>query len=431
MLHLEKIQKHTLHCSDIIKFGSWNDIPFLATSASSAILTVLSLKQWLKETFNKLFNEVIPKSFWELNSLTVPELPSLLRSQKLEGNKSKIFLLIIIWCYLSEEICKLIFDCLNAGMKHWQTSELFCHADWIKMYVNCVMKYMIYAEKLVDSCICKESEEKNLLLNEAMFSLPVILSTSKLFEIVTDPETSRLLKDNFLRSCPNQVQRHHQCQIPFIISAPLLLCSVSNDLKIISLLDVFKVTYFIPMLQKFFKLESFTCFAKIIHSLLRKEIADEKLFLVALDKACQEGATTLKISTEDNPQSKYVLIVFVKVVSDFLQYSKTKVVTEKEILVMKMLYPAYKYRDGENTESKLKRIMEYKETPLLPHHFVMDMIQSQFKLQYDKWHYYYNLSNSSVVELGIPNLEKEEESSKQASISKKLRLRFSIKKERE
>ncbi len=197
--HLEKIENHTSHCSDIIKFGSCKDIPFLATSASSATLTVLSLKQWLKETFNKLLNEVIPKSFWELNSLPVPELPSLLRSQKLEGNESNVFLLVIVWCYLSEEICKLIFDCLNGGMKHWQISELFWHADWIKMYANCVMKYMIYAEKLVDSCICKESEEKNLLLNEAMCSLPVILSTSKLFEIVTDSETSRLLKDEFFK----------------------------------------------------------------------------------------------------------------------------------------------------------------------------------------------------------------------------------------
>ncbi len=70
-----------------------------------------------------------------------------------------------------------------------------------------------------------------------------------------------------------------------------MLCSVSNDLKIISLLDVFKVTHFIPMIRKFFKLESFTRFAKIIHSLLRKEIADDKLFVDALDKACQEGAT--------------------------------------------------------------------------------------------------------------------------------------------
>ena len=428
MPHLEQIKIDSFHCCDIIKYGSCRDIPFLATSTRDATLTSSSVNQWLNETSNNILNRVIPESFWKKLKLPVPELPLQLRTQNWVRDESQTFLLVIIWCYLSEEIRKMIFDCLKSGMHCWQTSELFWNEDWIKQYVGCVMQYFTYAEKLVDSSMCQESEENNLLLNQAMFSLPVIYNTSKLFEIVTDIETSRVVTDEFFKIILESISKKSSLPTPIGNVSSTLLCSVSKELNLISLLDVFKVTHFIPSLRKYFQVESFKHLAKVIHCLLHKEIPEDKLFNDALDKACKEATKSLKISTEENPKLKAHLIVFVKLVSDFLQFSKNEVVTEKEILVMKMLYPSYKCREGEDTESKLKRIIENKDAPLLPDDFVAEMIQSRFEFPHEKWRFYFNYG--MIHSLGGnqgPKVEKVKGKPK-ALIPEKPKIRFSLKK---
>ena len=428
MPHLKSINQDSFHCRDIIKYGSCRDIPFLATSTRDATLTSSSVNHWLHETSNNLINRVIPESFWKSLQLPVPELPLQLRTENWKRDESQTFLLVIIWCYLSEEIRKLIFDCMKSGMHSWETSEMFWDEDWIKMYAGCVMQYLTYAEKLVDSSMCQEPEENNLLLNQAMFTLPVIFSTSKLFEIVTDRGTNRKVTDEFFKILFESNPKRSSLPTPISNVSSTMLCSVPKEVNLISMLDVFKVTYFIPSLRKYFKVESFKHLAKVIHYLLRKEIRDDKLFNDALDKECQEATKSLKISTEENPKLKAHLIVFVKLVSDFIQFSEHEVVTEKEVLVMKMLYPSYKCREGEDTESKLKRIMENKDAPLLPDDFVAEMIQSRFKLPHVKWHFYYNFGmNHSLGGNQGPKVEKVKGKRKEL-IPAKPRLRFSLKK---
>lgn len=397
MVHLERTLPKSLSCSDIIKYCINNDIELLSNTLQDD-LDQNTISEWIDTTSSNILDNVIPDSFWNLYDLEKPTVPNKLNP---ESDCSGLpVLLLVLWCGLSEKIRDKILHCLESGSTRWQTNEIYNHVDWIKLYVDCICKHLNYAGHHLNSKSTGTSKQElclDHLITETMFVMAVVDSTSNLFEIISDPDDIEVVVGQFLKIITSTEGKIF-LENPKKLTKVSILSTIPENLDMISVLDFFKRTYFIPSFRNFFKIDCFTRLANTIHVLLVKEHISDDIFIQAVELAAKKCLTVLDIPTEQYPYACPILIVFVKLLCDFIQNSKHKIVTEKETMVMKLLYPAYNNRDGESTKSKLKRMLELKRPYFFGHVFALDMIKSRFKLPSDDWHYYSKKSPPALTD---------------------------------
>lgn len=429
MVHLERSLPKSLSCSDIIKYCINNDVELLSDTLQDD-LDQNTTAEWIATTSSNILDNVIPDSFWNLYDLEKPTVPDKLNPES-ECTGLPV-LLLVLWCGLSKKIRDKILHCLKNGSTRWQTNEIYNHLDWIKLYVDCICKHLYYAEHHLNSKSTGSSKQElclDHLITETIFVMAVVDSTSNLFEIITDPDDIEVVVGQFLKIITS-TDGKIVLENPEKLTKVSILSTIPENLEMISVLDFFKRTYFIPSFRHFFKIDCFTRLANMIHVLLIKEHTSDDILIQAVELAAKKCLTELDIP-EQFPHACPILIVFVKLLCDFIQNSKHKIVTEKETMIMKLLYPAYKNRDGESTKSKLKRILELKNPHIFSFVFALDMIHTRFKLSIDNWHHYLGQNPLALTDnheiksedktTSIPNAKtsRKNNSASKESVSKK------------
>ncbi len=380
MPHLEKVNNFNLDCNDVITFCLKNDIQFLSEVSFTKADDVLG--RWIAETGEEIISNLIPKTFWDKHSLMKPTIPSTLNPTENESGLP-IFLLVM-WSCLSETIRKIIVKCLIAGLTRWEISDTCSHYDWIQTYTRCISNYLNYIVSEM-----KSQDTSHSKFTEAIFFLPVIKATSQFFGIVTNHDIAKSVVTKFFEVLDN-TSPELVCDDLNDVPEEHKLSVFPNNLDMVSILDFFKKTHFIKASRQFYKFDPFTKLANVIHTLLQKKDLSNDSYTKAIEEAAEEALYILDIcDADDHPHAKITSIVFVKLISDFIMYSKSKVVTDKEIVVMKILCPAYSSVSNEDDISKLKRLLTAQDPPLLPFDFMVDMIESRFTKKSSEWFHYF------------------------------------------
>ena len=340
------------------------------------------LYNWIESTIRVLLETVIPKSFWQ--SYLSAKASKIVRFSQMPGNPTEVVLMLILWASWSQDCLEEIVKCLEFAAYGVKSR----HLEWACSFSYCIALNLQYSAFSLPRA-SKLSFKGRVLFLESICLRQVVSSSSCLFQTFDNLEYNRKTVEEFSKELPTN-KLMPEVSHEFSVMYPLTK-EGKDRFTLVSIVDWFKRSKIIPILQKILDLKPIQQLINDIKEELNKKDENQVNFSNSVGKHTEKAADQLHISTKQSG----TLVAFVMTSIQFVtQHKSTPMLEEKDKLLLrlfaKILLPCLN-QSNLKLKLELKRIVQEEQYFLSD--FVGDFIGKRFELDDNDWCNYLKFAN--------------------------------------
>ena len=336
-----------------------------------------SLKEWVKESSQRILSDIIPDDFWDECDLPKPANLEGLCPKSLE-EPSQMVLLVVLWSWCSPDCSEHIVRCFRFGAENWQVDDECGETVWLRSFVKCVWTSVAYARQEIQKKAKEvgnmEEFSKSTTLLNACTLRQAVCNTSRWFGMLTVKKSSVVFIRSFIKVFLKKGILHANFRGP-IANLGVLSDKDSSVVTFVSVEDWFKKFIILPILRKILKLEPMAKLVRGIESTQGKENQGD------LKKTCQalgeKAATDLHMTGDKFGGEEHflasLLCAFARQAEEFVRNKDARV---NSCLLKNMCrYPALvNVSTGAEEINHLLNDMMSSEDPIFSHQLVCTLI---------------------------------------------------------